>query len=154
MAQPVAFALSARDLFAMGAGCFFGRAARFPQRGDPGGISFQPAESIKQAAVGAGIDQRALIVLSVDLDQRLAQLLHDLHADRLIVDESAGAAVGELHAAQDHILLRGDVVSLEDRACRMVARQFEHRADLALFDALAHQSLVAARAQGQREGIE
>ena len=55
--------------------------------------------------MGAGIDQRALVVLAVDLDQRLAQLLHHLHAHRLVVDEGAGAAVGELHAAQDQVVL-------------------------------------------------
>ena len=116
MAQPVAFALGARDLFAVGAGCFFRGAARLPQRGDPGGIGFQAAEGVEQAAVGAGVDQRALVVLAVDLDQRLAQLLHHLHAHRLIVDESAGAPVGELHAAQDQVVLGRDVVGLSRMA--------------------------------------
>ena len=118
VAQPVAFALGARDLFAMGGGGFFRGAARLPQRGDPGGIGFQAAEGIEQAAVGAGVDQRALVVLAVDLDQRLAQLLHHLHAHRLIVDESAGAAIGELHAAQDQIVLGRDVVGFGLRMAR------------------------------------
>ena len=53
--------------------------------------------------MGRGIDQRALVMLAVNLDQRRADRLQGLHADRLIVDEGAGAAVGELHAAQDHL---------------------------------------------------
>ena len=55
--------------------------------------------------MGRGIDQRALVVLAVDLDQRRAEALEHLHADRLVVDEGARAAVGELHAAQDQLVL-------------------------------------------------
>ena len=68
-----------------------------------------------------GIDQRALVVLAVDLDQRRADRLQRLHADRLVVDEGAGAAVGELHAAQDHVAVVVDAVVGEERAGRMVA---------------------------------
>ena len=66
--------------------------------------------------MGRGIDQRALVVLAVDLDQRGAERLEHLRADRLVVDEGAGAAVGELHAAQDQLVLGRDVV-LRRAAC-------------------------------------
>ena len=36
----------------------------------------------------------------------------------------------------------------------MAARDLEHGGDLALLGAVAHQRLVAAAAQGQREGVE
>ena len=100
------------------------------------------------------IDQRALVVLAVDLDQRLAELLEDLHADRLIVDEGARAPVGKLDAAQDQFVVGGDVVRLEQRARRMVAGDLEAGDHLALLDPLAHQRLVAARAERQRKGVE
>ena len=45
-------------------------------------------------------------------------------------------------------------MSVEQRARRMLGRQFEHRGDLALLGALAHQGGVAAGAQRQREGVE
>ncbi len=45
-------------------------AARFPQRFDLGGVAFQRAEGIEQTAMGGGVDQRAVVVLAVDLDQR------------------------------------------------------------------------------------
>ena len=101
VAQPVAFAPGALDLGAMlgGSGCGF--APRLPERGDVGRIGLQAAKGIEQPAMGGGVHQRAFVVLAVDLDQRLAELLQDLHAHRLIVDKGAGAAVGELHAAQD-----------------------------------------------------
>ncbi len=46
----------------------------------------------------ARIDQRALVVLAVDLDQRVADVAHQGDAGRLIVDEDARAAIGRLHA--------------------------------------------------------
>ena len=42
--------------------------------------------------MAARIDQRAIVVLAVDLDQRLAHLAQELHADGDVVDE--GAACG------------------------------------------------------------
>ena len=104
--------------------------------------------------MGGGIDQSALVVLAVDLDQRGAELFHRLHADRLIVDEGARAPVGQLHAAQDQLVLGRDVVRLEQRARRMHAGDLEHSGHLALLGALPHQRLVAAPAQRQGKGIE
>ena len=43
-----------------------------------GGVGLQPAEGVEQAAMRAGVDQCAVVVLAVDLDQRLAELLEDL----------------------------------------------------------------------------
>ena len=127
VAQPVAFALSALDLRAVGGGFRFRGAARLPQRRHPGGIGLQRAEGVEQPAMGGGIGERALVVLAVDLDQRHAELLHHLHAHRLVVDESAGAPIGELHAAQDQLVLGGDVVVLQQSARRMVGRRPRRR---------------------------
>ena len=105
-------------------------------------------------AVRSGIDQRAGVMLAVDLDQRRTQRLQGLHADRLVVDEGPRTAVGELHAAQDQRLVGGDVAVGEKLPRRMLRRQFEHRRDLPLLHALADQRRVAARAKRQREGVE
>ena len=131
-----------------------GVAPRHPELLHRAGVVIEPAIGIEQAAVRSGIDQRAGVVLAVNLDQRRAKRLQRLHADRLVVDEGAGAAVGELHPAQDQRLAGVDVGFGQQRAGRMLRRQLEHRGDLALLGALAHQGGVAARAQRQREGIE
>ncbi len=102
----------------------------------------------------AGIDQSTSVVLAVDLDQRRAQRLQRLHADRLVVDEGAGAAVGELHAAQNQRLVGRDVAFGQQGARRMLRRKLEHRGDLALLRALTHQRGVAAAAERQRERVE
>ena len=78
-------------------------APRVPELFQRRDVLLQAGKGIEQAAMGRGIDQRALVMLAVDFDQRGADRLQGLHADRLIVDEGAGAAVGELHAAQDHL---------------------------------------------------
>ena len=80
-----------------------GGAPRLPQLLQRRDILFEAGERVEQPAMGRGIDQRALVVLAVDFDQRRADRLQGLHADRLVVDEGAGAAVGQLHAAQDHL---------------------------------------------------
>ncbi len=90
--------------------------------------------------MGGGVDQRAVIVLAVDLDQHRTELPHHLHADRLVVDEGARAAVGKLHPAQDQFVLGGDVVGGEDLARRMLGGDLEHGGDLPLLQPLAHQA--------------
>ena len=112
---------------------------------DRRGIVIEPAIGVEQAAMRASIDQGAGVVLAMNFNERGAQGLQRLHADRLVVDEGAGAAVSELHAAQDHRLIDGDVG--EQRARRVLRRQFEHRGDLALLGALTHQGDVTASAQ-------
>ncbi len=101
-----------------------------------------------------GIDQRALVMLAVDLDQRGADRLQGLHADRLVVDEGAGAAVGKLHAAQNHLAGVVEAVFGEDLRGRMALGDVESRGHLALLRAMAHQARIAAAAERQREGIE
>ena len=158
MAQPVAFALGAFDVGAMGVGRLDGRPPRFPERFDLGRIRFQRAEGIEQAAVGGGVDQSAFVVLAVDLDQGGAEFLHHLHAHRLIVDEGARAPVRKLHAAKNEIVLGRDVVGQimgrKQRARRMGALDLEHGRHLALLGALPHQRLIAAGAERQGKGIE
>ena len=117
-------------------------------------VLFKPGERVEQPPVGRGIDQRALVVLAVNLDQRRADRFQGLYADRLIVDEGAGAAVGQLHPAQDHLTGILKAVVAEDHRGRMALWNIEHRGDLALFDAMPDQTSIAASAQRQREGIE
>ena len=72
----------------------------------------QPAIGVDQRAVGRRVEQRAFVVLAVDFDQVGRERAQGLGADALIVDEGAGAAVGELHAPQDQFALRGDRLRL------------------------------------------
>ena len=55
-----------------------------------------------------GVDQGALVVLAVDLDQGAADARASPDADRLVVDEDARAAVGDLDAAQDQVAVGVD----------------------------------------------
>ena len=100
------------------------------------------------------IDQRTLVMLTVNLDQRRAQTLQDLRADRLIVDEGARAAVAELRAPQDQLVIGWNIVLGEERARRMRSRQVENCGHLPLLGPLAHQRDVAAGAERQRKGVE
>ena len=131
-----------------------GGAPRVPQRLQRRDLLLEPGKGVEQLAVGRGIDQRALVMLAVDLDQRGADRLQGLHADRLVVDEGAGAAVGELHAAQDHFTGIVETVFGQDLCRRMALGHIEGGGDLALLHAMANQARIAAAAERQREGIE
>ena len=113
-----------------------------------------PPIGVEQRAVRRRLDKGALVVLAVDFHQRRAERAQHLHAHRLVVDEGAGAAVGELHAAHDQLVLAGEVVVGEQTARRMILAEIEGGGHLPVLGALAHQRRVAARAERQRECVE
>ena len=97
-------------------------------------------------------------MLAVNFDQCCAERAQSLHAHRLVVDESAGAAVGELNAPHDQFggarTVAGQTMFRKHFAHRMVFADFEGGCDLTLFGALAHQRRLAAGAERKRECIE
>ncbi len=117
-------------------------------------LAAQAAKGVDQLAVTGRIDQSAVVMLAVDLDQRLAHLTQELHADADVVDEGAAPAVGALHAPQDERLFSLDAVAGKQGEDRMGPGQIEDRRHLALGVALAHERGIAAAADGKREGIE
>ena len=97
------------------------------------------AKAVEQIAMRGRVDQRALIMLAVQLDQRASDIAHQGHAGRLVVDEHARAPVGHLHAAQDQVAIIVDGVFSQHSAGRMVGRHVEHGGNLPLLDAMTHQ---------------
>ncbi len=128
----------------------------------PGSIGFrhaphlaaETAEGIDEIAVAARIDQRAVVMLAVDLDQRLARGTQELHADARVVDEGAASAVRPLHAPQDQRGLRLEAVFGQQRQDRVVAGKSEDGRHLALARAAPHQRGIAPAAKRERKGIE
>jgi hypothetical protein len=104
--------------------------------------------------MAARIDERAIVVLAVDLDQCLAHLAQQLHADGDVVDEGAGAAVGGLEAAQDQQPVSLQAIVGEEAQHGMIGSQLETRGDLALARAAPHQRSITTAADGKGEGIE
>jgi len=159
MAQKIRFTRGALHAGAMLVEHRGGGAPCLPQLLQRGDLLLEAGERIQQATVGRGIDQRALVMLAVNFDQRGAYRLQGLHADRLVVDEGAGTAIGQLHPAQDHLagIFSARVVKAvvaQDQSRRMTLGHVEHRSDLALLHAVPDQARVAAAAERQREGIE
>ena len=125
-----------------------------PQALDLARVRFEAAEGVQKPPMRSGIDQGALVVLAVNLDKCSADRLHDLHAHRLVVDEGAGAAVRELDAAQDQLVLGGNAVGIDQRARRVVIGEIEGRRHLALLGTMPDQRNVAARTERERKRIE
>ena len=65
--------------------------------------------AVEQRAVAARVDQPAVVVLAVQLDQRRGDRPQQRGADRLVVDEGLAPAVGAQRAAQDQRLARLDL---------------------------------------------
>ncbi len=113
------------------------------------------AEGIEQRAVRRSVDERALVMLAVDLDQARADFAEQRDRHDLVVDVGAAPPIGTLHAAQDHVAIGGvDAAFGEQRANGMLRRYVEGGGDVTLRRARAHQRRIAARAERQREGIE
>ena len=98
-----------------------------------------------------------IIVLTVNFHQGGTERTQHLHANRLVVDEGAGATVGKLNTADNQLVFGGrigdQIVVGQEPPRRMFLGEVESGNDLALFGALAHQSRFAARAKRQRERI-
>ncbi len=124
------------------------------QPGDFGGIRLQTAKGVEQPSVLAGIDQRPLIVLAVDFNQRRADGPQQTDAHRLIVDKGTGLAVDALHPAQNYRTVRCNTVFSEQRPGRMIGLRCEFGDHLAAFGVGPHQRVVAPATQRQRQGIE
>ena len=100
------------------------------------------------------IAQGAIIMLPMNFDQLRADAFEQLNRNRLVIDESAGAPVTRLDAAQDQRVFPGNAVFRKERKNRMPCRQFEHGRDLPLLRALADQRRVAPRAERQGESVK
>ena len=108
VAQPFGLACGPLDGGAVIGHRDLARAALAPQRRHFGGLVLDAPIGIEQGAMGRGIDEGAVVMLAVDFNERRAERAQHLHADRLVVDESAGAAVGELHAPHDQFLFAAE----------------------------------------------
>ena len=95
--------------------------------------------SVEQGAMAPRVEQPAIVMLAMDLDQSLADLAQQLHAHAGVIDEGAAPAVSPLEAAQDQRVIGGNAVLGQEREHRMAAVQIEHRRDLALACAAPHQ---------------
>ena len=107
--------------------------------------------------MAARVDEAAVVMLAVQLDQRRRQFAQQCDADGLVVDVGPAAAVGLERTAQDERFARFD---LDFGLAQHIAHQrrqrgkFECGGGAALFLACPHQPAVGPVAQHQPERIE
>src|SRR5690606_26767080 len=97
---------------------------RLADRRELGGV---PPEGVEQRTVARRVEEAALLELALDLDQRVADLLQERDADRLVVDEGAAPPVGPEDAAKHDRAFVGDALLVEKAPCRMPRRRRELR---------------------------
>jgi hypothetical protein len=152
--KPLGFALCAFERGAFFPERRFARALVLPQSGDLTGLAIERAERIEQRTMCRGIDERTLVMLPVNLDQGATEILENLRAHRLVVGKGTRAAIGELDAAQDQLIVSTDADLRHDGARRMPPGRIEGRRHLSLARTLAHQRNIAARAERKGKGVE
>ena len=106
--------------------------------------------------MGAGVQQAHGLVLAVHLDQHLAELTQHRHADPLVVDEGARAAVRGQLAAQHQILVafEGDALVFQISPDGVIGRRREDGGGGRLRTAPADQARLGPRARGQAQGVQ
>ena len=111
-------------------------------------------EFIQNGAVALGVKQPAVVMLSVQLDQRLGQGAQHLARAAAIVDPSRFTPVGPVDTAQDQLCPAGQARLFQHRVGCVAFGQVEPCRDLALRRALTHQIGAPAPAQHEPEAIE
>jgi len=111
-------------------------------------------KGIEQHSVCVGIDQGPVVMLPVDLDEKLARLPHQLHADGLVVYESSGASIRRLNASENQVAVVIDTVLAQQFADRMHIRNVEDGSHLPLVFSVSNKRAVATASKRQREAVQ
>ena len=119
-----------------------------------GGVD--PPERIEQGAMAPRVQQAAIVMLAMNLNQGRAQGAQQPRRGGLIVDEGAAAAIGADRAANHERFARLDreVVLGQQRQRGMIGGKLEGRGDTRLRHALPHQPGIRAHAQREAERVE
>ena len=121
----------------------------------PGGdglrVAGQTAIAIQQGAMGGGVEQAAIVLLAMHLQQQRAQVFQQPHAHRRIVDEGAAAPVGGQGPAQHDLAVQRHLLLRQQNMGRVPGLRFEDDGGAALGGARAHAgSSASAHRQPQR----
>ena len=153
--QQVLVGLALRDRGARRLEPYLGRAPLGPGVLDSGQVA--AGITVEQRAMAARIDQAAVVVLAVQLDQRRGELAQQRRADRLVVDPRPRSAIGPDPPPQDQRLARLELdfglrQGQPDRLRQL--GELEGRGDARLLLAGAHQRSLGAIAEHQPERVE
>jgi hypothetical protein len=131
-----------------------GGAQRGPGGPGPGELGLAAGEGVEQRAMPARVEQAAVVVLAVDLDEVGGERAQGLGSDPAVVDEGACPAVGGDGAPQDQPLARVEARLGEHRLRRVAPRELEVGHHLAPLGAGAHEPCPAPPAEREGERVE
>ena len=115
-------------------------------------LRLQTAIGIRQCALGGGSAQRLVLVLAVDIDQKIAGLTQLRGRSGMTVDETARTAGGFNHAPQQaDAFVAGQITVAEPGRQRAMTVHFEFGSDVGTGRALTDGDRVRAFAQRERE---
>ena len=141
----------------IGKGLGVGLGRRLPGRvegGHLGGRAGLPGEGVEDGQVVGGVEQAMLVELALHLDQTITDSGQETDAGRLIIDESAAAAIGAQGPAQDERAVPVEASFGDQGAGRMIVGDIEHGGDTGLFGFAPDQPCFGPLAQGEAKGIQ
>ncbi len=146
---------------AEGAGGLFGLRLRGAggAEGGPGGagggkVVARGGEVVKDGAVAARVKQAAVVLLSVEFDQRVGEGLQLFGGGAGTVDAGGFAARGRDRAGQDQFVIHRDAIVGQDRAGGMCGREVKDGLDAALLGPVADKVRAAAPAKHKPQCVE
>ena len=113
-------------------------------------------EGVEERAVAAGVQQAAVVLLAVQLDQRVGERAQRLGGDAAVVDPGLPPAVGGGGAAQDQLVAAPGTPAASSTARGRVARRRARRPATTspCGGAGAHLAAAAAPAEHEAEAVE
>src|SRR5208337_4516231 len=129
-------------------------APAIPQMRHSPRVRQEAAELVEEITVGGRIEQGAIVVLPMDLDEQPAELTQQAGGHWPIVEEGFGPAIGELDTSQHQRLALVEAMLAKQASGWMARRQVERCGNACRLSALAHKAAIAARSQRKAEAIE
>ncbi len=125
-----------------------------PRRSGRGKLLLQPGKGVEQRPVAARIEKSAIVVLAVQLHQRLRQPPQHLTAHPPVVDPGSLAAIRGVDAAQDQTVIVRQPRFAQNRMGGMAGGEIEDSRHLALRRPRPHQRRAATPAQHKTQGVQ
>ena len=109
---------------------------------------------VQNGTVAARVQQAAVVMLAMQLNQRFREAAQDLSRAATVIDPSGFAAICGVDTAQDELIASRQPCVFEHGMSRVTGRQIKPGGDFPLIGPLPHQIGTPAPAQHKTQGIQ
>jgi len=121
---------------------------------DLGSIPFQTTKAVQQLAMAFRINQRTVIMLTMNLNQQCSDLPQQASAHRRVIYKRTGTTIRRLHAAQDDVGVMFQIIFLKKSAQRMRHWNVKNRSHLTAVFTMPNQSGISSPTKGEAQTVK